>query len=229
MHRRSSLLEAHAYLEQWPLFDDSTYALELLKPRFMDLKIKQITIKNLQRMTDNELIDYLPQLVQSLKHEMFHNSPLARFLLQRALQNRQSIGHFFFWYLRAECHVPDSWERFSLMLEVYLRCCGSFREELLKQADLTTQMTRAAKALAKSDKKLRQNVLSEHLSSIKQFLTNWQSFQIPISSTHAAKTLIEEKCKFMQSKTVPLWLVFDNLDPFGDPHYVICKTGDDLR
>ena len=61
------------------------------------------------------MIDYLLQLVQvvllalalysgwsiiivlqALKFEANHDSALARFLLERALQNK-SIGHFFFW------------------------------------------------------------------------------------------------------------------------------------
>jgi phosphatidylinositol-4,5-bisphosphate 3-kinase len=33
----------------------------------------------------------------------------------------------------------------------------------------------------------------------------------------------------MDSKKVPLWLVFENADPSGDPIFVIFKSGDDLR
>ena len=33
----------------------------------------------------------------------------------------------------------------------------------------------------------------------------------------------------MQSKTLPLWLVFENVDPIGDSIYAILKSGDDLR
>lgn len=44
-----------------------------------------------------------------------------------------------------------------------------------------------------------------------------------------AKNLIVEKCKYMDSKKLPLWLVFENADPTGKPIYVIFKSGDDLR
>ena len=44
-----------------------------------------------------------------------------------------------------------------------------------------------------------------------------------------AKGLIADKCKSMDSKKVPLWLVFENNDPDGDPITVIFKNGDDLR
>ena len=33
----------------------------------------------------------------------------------------------------------------------------------------------------------------------------------------------------MDSKMRPLWLVFENADPFGDDIYLILKHGDDLR
>lgn len=33
----------------------------------------------------------------------------------------------------------------------------------------------------------------------------------------------------MESKTSPLWLLFQNVDPLGEPIYAILKAGDDLR
>jgi len=38
-----------------------------------------------------------------------------------------------------------------------------------------------------------------------------------------------EKCRVMDSKMRPLWLVFENSDPFGEDVYLILKHGDDLR
>lgn len=38
-----------------------------------------------------------------------------------------------------------------------------------------------------------------------------------------------EKCRVMDSKMRPLWLVFENSDPFGEDIYLILKDGDDLR
>ncbi len=33
----------------------------------------------------------------------------------------------------------------------------------------------------------------------------------------------------MDSKKLPLWLVFDNVEPNSQPLYVIFKVGDDIR
>lgn len=49
--------------------------------------------------SDDELLQYLIQLVQVLKYESYLDCDLATFLLERALSNRR-IGHFLFWHLR---------------------------------------------------------------------------------------------------------------------------------
>jgi len=41
--------------------------------------------------------------------------------------------------------------------------------------------------------------------------------------------VISNKSKCMDSKKRPLFLVFSNADPHGNPIYVIFKSGDDLR
>ena len=43
------------------------------------------------------------------------------------------------------------------------------------------------------------------------------------------KGLKVEKCKYMDSKKLPLWLVWENAESIGKPILVIFKVGDDLR
>ena len=43
------------------------------------------------------------------------------------------------------------------------------------------------------------------------------------------KGIIADKCRIMKSKKKPLWLTFENADPFGAPIVVMLKCGDDLR
>lgn len=56
-----------------------------------------ITCINL--FSDENLLLYLLQLVQAIKHELYLDCDLVKFLLQRALNN-QRIGHYLFWHLR---------------------------------------------------------------------------------------------------------------------------------
>jgi len=78
----------------------------------------------------------MPQLVQAIKYEVFHHSPLAEFLLEKALINTRVIGHAFFWSLKANLNNPNELEcqeRFYLILERFLMCCGQFKNDLFKQ------------------------------------------------------------------------------------------------
>jgi phosphatidylinositol-4,5-bisphosphate 3-kinase len=49
--------------------------------------------------SDEELSQYLLQLVQALKYENYLNCDLVKFLLRRALHNH-NIGHQLFWLLK---------------------------------------------------------------------------------------------------------------------------------
>ena len=89
------------------------------------------------------------QLVQVLKYESLHDSPLARFLLRRALANPREIGTKLFWTLRAEMHVKRFAPRFGLILKAYLRACGLHFAELCQQHDAQELLKVVARAAQK--------------------------------------------------------------------------------
>ena len=80
--------------------------------------------------------------MQALKYELFHHSPLAEFLLEKALSNTRVVGHAFFWALKANLHKhqPFSRERFFLILERFLMCCGQFKNDFFKQNLVNKQL-----------------------------------------------------------------------------------------
>jgi phosphatidylinositol kinase/protein kinase (PI-3 family) len=53
--------------------------------------------------------------------------------------------------------------------------------------------------------------------------------QLPLNPSIEVNGFVLEKCKYMDSKKLPLWLVFQNADRNTPPKYVILKSGDDLR
>eukprot|EP00064_Thunnus_orientalis_P010026 superscaffoldBa00001322_g10052 len=74
------------------------------------------------------------EVAQVLKYEQYLDSPLARFLLKKALTN-QKIGHFFFWHLKSEMHNKTVSQRFGLLLEAYCRACGMYLKHLSRQVE----------------------------------------------------------------------------------------------
>ena len=57
-----------------------------------------------------------------LRFEVYLDSPLARFLLRRALRNRR-VGLALFWHLRTELDTPPLGIRAAVLLEAY--CFGA--------------------------------------------------------------------------------------------------------
>jgi phosphatidylinositol-4,5-bisphosphate 3-kinase len=71
------------------------------------------------------------------------------------------------------------------------------------------------------------NQLKKHLADINQSFP--PKLVLPLNPRIEVCGLKIDKCKYMDSKKLPLWLVFQNADPQGNDIYVIFKSGDDLR
>lgn len=113
-------------LRNWPDLP-AIQALELLDYSFPDPAVRSFTIRCLRKLryahiysmskctirhfvlhnlcnilsahSDDEVLQYLIQLVHVLKYESYLDCDLTTFLLERALSNRR-IGHFLFWHLK---------------------------------------------------------------------------------------------------------------------------------
>ncbi|GFR65738.1 phosphatidylinositol 4,5-bisphosphate 3-kinase catalytic subunit delta isoform [Elysia marginata] len=88
-----------ALLQIWPNLPVD-YALEILDHEYPDHKVRYFAVKCLDsELSDDDVSQYMLQLVQALKFETHLYSHLAKFLIQRALKNRH-LGHKLFWLLR---------------------------------------------------------------------------------------------------------------------------------
>jgi len=97
----------YSLLEEWPRIP-TELALELLDSRYPDAQLRAYAVECLDTISDEQLESYLLQLVQVLKYESHHSSPLVQFLIDRALQNEVRIGVPLFWYLKVQQMMP--WE-----------------------------------------------------------------------------------------------------------------------
>ena len=215
--------ESHLLMEKWAPLQPMD-ALELLDARYADTKVRQHAIEAIDKMPDNELKNCILQLVQVLKYEPYHFSALSRFLLKRSLQNPHFIGHTVFWHLMAEMSNPAISERHGLLIEEYLQRLPS-RRDLLRQHHVVQTLLGTALRIKESKK-------AERLSDLRESLEKLQlppTFSLALDPTMECSGLHIGKCKVMDSKKLPLWLVFKNADPLGSSIYIIFKAGDDLR
>jgi hypothetical protein len=218
---------AHKLLVRWAPFQHPTHAMELLDDRFSDQIVRGYAVHILKNMTDEELQEYVLQLVQVLKYELYHLSDLARYLIHRALQNPLLIGTTLYWLLKSEMHDEQSCERFGVILQAYISNCASHRSILRDNQLVESLLVKVADHIKtlKGDERLQ--VARQRLAGLnKEFpatfqLGNWPHMEF--------KAIRAEKCRVMDSKKKPLFLLFENADPLGEPVYIIFKTGDDLR
>ncbi len=219
-------IEIVSMIKEWqPLSHQD--ALGLLDACYAHSAVRSHAVSILDSIDDDYLLGIMLQLTQALKYEPYHESALGRFLLSRALKSRL-IGHRFFWYLKAEIHQIEIRERYGLMIEAYLHACGDFRRDIFRENKVLNDLTAVGNIIKSTPTAERLQKLRQELAAI-QFPVHPDGFLIPTDFGVRVKGLIIEKCKYMDSKKLPLWLVFENADPDGANVYVIFKVGDDLR
>jgi hypothetical protein len=92
-------------------------------------------VRKLSLLKDSQIALFMPQLIQALKYELFHHSPLSEFLIEKALINKRVIGHAFFWSLKANLGnliELAAQERYFLVMERFLMLCGHYTVDLYK-------------------------------------------------------------------------------------------------
>uniref|UniRef100_A0A8C2YBK8 phosphatidylinositol-4,5-bisphosphate 3-kinase n=1 Tax=Coturnix japonica TaxID=93934 RepID=A0A8C2YBK8_COTJA len=180
---------------------------------------------------DHELFQYLLQLVQVLKYESYLDCELTKFLLDRALSNRK-IGHFLFWHLRSEMHVPAVALRFGLILEAYCRGSTHHMKVLMKQGEALSKMKALNEFVKLSSPKATKPQAKEMMHvCMKQetYLEALSHLQSPLNPSIILTEVCVDQCTFMDSKMKPLWIVFNNEETGGGGVGIIFKNGDDLR
>ncbi|XP_028663734.1 phosphatidylinositol 4,5-bisphosphate 3-kinase catalytic subunit delta isoform isoform X1 [Erpetoichthys calabaricus] len=228
-NKQEDVAEMIYLLQHWPDLSP-LHALELLDYTFPDRSVRAFTIRCLRKLSDDELFQYLLQLVQVLKYESYLDGDLTRFLLERALANRK-IGHFLFWHLRSEMHVPSVSFRFGLILEAYCRGSTPHMKILAKQNEALNKMKSLTDFVKSSSQKTTKNITKEVMQFyMKQdaYLEALKDLLNPLNPNLILSDLCVEKCKFMDSKMKPLWLVYNDSFQSGSIG-IIFKNGDDLR
>ncbi|XP_049538922.1 phosphatidylinositol 4,5-bisphosphate 3-kinase catalytic subunit delta isoform [Anopheles darlingi] len=225
-NNRDEVAEIVSLLQKWPKLPVER-ALELLDYAYADNNVRRYAVHCLRDIQDDELLLYLLQLVQALKHESYLNSDLVSFLLQRALHN-QHIGHYIFWHLRSELTVPAVQVRFRLIMEAYLKSSSEHVPVLLRQMQCLRQLQVCSDTVKHGGKEKVRALLQEKLAE-RSVMEAMNDVISPLDPRYRCKSVRIERCKVMDSKMRPLWIVYDNSDRSGEDINMIFKNGDDLR
>ncbi|XP_072428909.1 phosphatidylinositol 4,5-bisphosphate 3-kinase catalytic subunit beta isoform isoform X1 [Chiloscyllium punctatum] len=229
-NKHEDVAQLQALLQIWTKIAPRE-ALELLDFNYPDQYVREYAVGCLKEMSDEELSQYLLQLVQVLKYEPYFDCALSRFLLERAQANRR-IGHFLFWHLRSEMHLPATSLQFGLILESYCRGSITHIKDLSKQMEALSKM-KAINSLVKiSSLKVAKNKLKDVIHTcLKQpvYQEALSNIQSPLNPSVILSELNIDKCRYMDSKMKPLWILYNNKMLGGEPVGIIFKNGDDLR
>ncbi|XP_060779986.1 phosphatidylinositol 4-phosphate 3-kinase C2 domain-containing subunit alpha isoform X2 [Neoarius graeffei] len=222
-----SITEIHKLLHHWPPLSP-VCALELLDSKFADTEVRTMAVSWIEICSDDELTDYLPQLVQALKFERHLKNSLVMFLLSRA-QGNVNVAHQLYWLLRDAIQEPVFGQRYSHVLGALLCLCGAgLRVEFEKQTRLVQLLGALAENVHQSSSSNRQMVLQEGLERVQLFFQT-DNCRLPLSPSLVAKELNIKACSFFNSNAVPLKLALVNADRLGEEINVMFKVGEDLR
>ncbi|XP_037108358.1 phosphatidylinositol 4-phosphate 3-kinase C2 domain-containing subunit beta isoform X1 [Syngnathus acus] len=240
------LPEIYALLKQWAC-PGHLDALGLLHASFPDQELRRTAVKWMDAISEPELVDFLPQLVQAVKYECYLDSSLVRFLLRRAIQDL-SVTQQLFWLLKDNLQDSQFRARYQHLLAALLCCAGrGVREQLDRQCWMVSILTKVAQSVRDAASAARQvsgrcrpraaawpAALRDALEEMKSFFSINGSCRLPLNPALRVRGICIPACSFFNSNTVPLKLTFCNFDPLGDDISVIFKvrppvSGDDLR
>uniref|UniRef100_A0A8C5AK38 Phosphatidylinositol-4-phosphate 3-kinase, catalytic subunit type 2 alpha n=1 Tax=Gadus morhua TaxID=8049 RepID=A0A8C5AK38_GADMO len=212
----ASLAHIHSLLHLWAPLAPVT-ALELLDAKFADTEVRRVAVGWIEVSTDDELADYLPQLVQALKFECHLKNALVMALLSRAQET--SISHPHLYWLLRDARRTSLERRYEQVLGA-LMC----RPSLVNLLAGVAERVRQAGGFSNRGRV----ALQEGLENVQTFFQR-NSCRLPLSPSLVAKELNIKACSFFNSNAVPLKLALVNADPLGEEINVMYKVGEDLR
>ncbi|XP_059704013.1 phosphatidylinositol 3-kinase C2 domain-containing subunit gamma isoform X3 [Haemorhous mexicanus] len=225
---RTTVSEMHALLRAWS-FSHPLQALGLLTFSFPDQDIRRAAVQQIENVSNDELLEYLPQLVQVLKFEWSLESPLVKLLLSRSLQSIQ-VAHQLYWLLKNAQNEVHFRMWYKKLLAALQFCAGqTLNNEFSKEEKLIRILEDiATKVKAASDPK-RKEVLKVELSRLQQFFQEVKLCRLPLNPALVVQGIEADSCSYFTSNAFPLKISFINANAPSGNINVIFKVGDDLR
>ncbi|KAF0736215.1 hypothetical protein Ae201684P_006949 [Aphanomyces euteiches] len=224
-------------LHKWAPAKQPANYLALLSKEIVHPAVRGFATDKLSTLSAASFSLYLPQMVQALKYEVYHTSPLAKLLFRRALEYPHQIGFDFFWRVHVETYNGRYRERFGVLLNSFLDSCPAHVREMLEiQHKLFSQdgeldrLCRQLKSLGNGGMKVEEltKTLRERLATINTDLLRIQ-IPLPINAQLAVSDFVVGKCRL--TPELNLWLEFKtfNDNDLQNPIVAIFKSRVDGR
>ena len=211
---------------------DIIESFELLLPTFPDIHVRLFAYQSLiSCLMSDELIIYLPQLLQMIKFDYHYPTPIVEYLLKQCTNNNY-LTHKLYWHLRQlllneTIHFIRYYYMFMSLMYVIDE---NFRIELEHEYDLCIQLKRISLEL-RNNKINKGSILIEQLKEFNRefFQFNQRSCRLPCQFNFLTNDIDIKSCSVFTSLTSPIKLVFNSIKNTYDKYYAIFKIGDDLR
>ncbi|XP_065598599.1 phosphatidylinositol 3-kinase C2 domain-containing subunit gamma [Cyrtonyx montezumae] len=225
---RTTVSEMYSVVKKWK-FSNPREALGLLTFCFPDKDIRRIAVQQIENLSNDELLEYLPQLVQVLKFEWSLEGPLVKLLLNRSLQSIQ-VAHQLYWLLKNaqnEVHFNIWYQK--LLAALQFSAGKTLNNEFAKEEKLIRILeVIAEKVKAASDPK-RKEVLKMELNRLQQFFQEVKVCRLPLNPALVVQGIEPDSCSYFTSNAFPLKISFINANAPSENINIIFKIGDDLR
>ncbi|NXG45091.1 P3C2G kinase, partial [Psilopogon haemacephalus] len=225
---RTTVSEVYAVLRRWR-FSSPLEALGLLTFSFPDQDIRRTAAQQIENMSNDELLEYLPQLVQVLKFEWSLESPLVKLLLNHSLQSIQ-VAHQLYWLLKNAQNEVNFKIWYQKILAALQFCAGkALNNEFSKEEKLIRILEDIAKNVKAASEPKRKEVLKVELNRLQQLFQEIKVCRLPLNPALVVQGIEANSCSYFTSNAFPLKISFINANaPRGNIN-VIFKIGDDLR
>ncbi|XP_054447365.1 phosphatidylinositol 3-kinase C2 domain-containing subunit gamma [Pteronotus mesoamericanus] len=220
--------EMHTILKRWK-FSHPLEALGLLTSSFPDQEIRDVAVQQLDNLLNDELLEYLPQLVQAIKFEWNLESPLVQLLLHRSLQSIQ-VAHQLYWLLKDAQNEAYFKSWYQKLLAALQFCAGkALSDEFSKEMKLIKILGDVGEKVKLASDPQRQEVLKKEIGRLQEFFQYVNTCHLPLNPALCIKGIDHDACSYFTSNALPLKITFINANPMGKNISIIFKAGDDLR
>uniref|UniRef100_A0A8C7A292 Phosphatidylinositol 3-kinase C2 domain-containing subunit gamma n=1 Tax=Neovison vison TaxID=452646 RepID=A0A8C7A292_NEOVI len=178
--------EMHTILRRWK-FSCPLEALGLLTASFPDQEIRKVAVQQLDNLLNDELLEYLPQLVQAVKFEWNLESPLVQLLLHRSLQSIQ-IAHRLYWLLKDAQNETYFKSWYQKLLAALQFCSGkALSDELSKEKKLIKILGDIGEKVKSASDPQRQEVLKKEIGRLEEFFQCIKTCHLPLNPAVCVK------------------------------------------